>query len=245
MARNRRLGPFYNETYLALKFESPFLNPKARERSFQESGWHLEGKNQLQARLKLFKAETLAEHEDRVAALEQAFKRASQKAVNEGRRPLTEMPSALRRQWEVACARLDVAKEERDAIAKAAEKVEVAEQERSDDKVLQYGAVGISKLAPFPDAPYGRLIRIDGQHVKPDAKGVPRIADARSPYNGMATADYIDYIVRPWKQANSLQKREKLKKAREQGIPQEKVRIGRAPLPPWPENIPRPEEAGA
>ncbi len=234
MAHNRRLGPAYKGRYERLKLASPFLNPRARERNFHEYAWHLDSKAQLQGRIEQIEEVVIPEHESQIAALEEAFKHASQAAVNAGRRPLKEMAPDMRERWEEANAALDIAREEADEIRKAIEKAQEVEQERSDGAVLKRGPEGSGQLRG------GVLVLLDGQTVKPDVVGVLRIADERSPYNGMTTADYYDHVCMPWKHAQAKRLAEAHKKARELNVPVSEIACGREPMPPWPDCVPRP-----
>lgn len=93
----------------------------------------------------------------------------------------------------------------------------------------------------------GVLNVIDGQIVEPDDSGVLRIKDERSPYNGMATADYIDFVVKHWLKAREKPKANSFNQARKE-IKEELRGPGpgdcklntKLPLPPWPETVPRP-----
>ncbi len=70
--------------------------------------------------------------------------------------------------------------------------------------VLPHGPLGHSIIKS------GRIVSADGQAVELDeAKGVYRIVDKRSPFNGIQTTTYFSDVVRPWNIA-----RRKLQNAR-------------------------------
>jgi hypothetical protein len=143
--------------------------------------------------------------------IDKEFKNLNQKKINEGKAPPERMPAEMQERKLVAEARYDIAKAELEEIEKHLKAIEKQELKQHEKTVLRYGPKGTSKLSD------GVIAEVDGQKVEIKS-GVPVISDQASPYNGMTSADYFDYIVKPW---NRLQKelpdKQKLKRKLKDG----------------------------
>jgi hypothetical protein len=122
------------------------------------------------------------------------FKRLRQRKSNEGRRPPSEMPQQMKEEVLEAEARYDVILDEIREIEKRLVAYADEDKEKDDERMLYYGPQGFGQLRG------GVLVEVDGQIVKPDQKGVLRICDPRSPYDGLEAWRYDEEVVKPWLQ---------------------------------------------
>jgi hypothetical protein len=164
-----------------------------------------------------------------IEVIKAQFKNHQQTTINQGRRPPKTMPADMQEKLLKAEARLDITKSEIETLERLLKNFTDADTKIDDSLVLKRGPAGSGKLR------HGILAHVDGQHVEADSKGVLRIADARSRYNGMATADYYDEIVRPWLRANSKLLKEHAKKCRKIRKSDPDAEFKNAPRAPWPE----------
>lgn len=242
----------YDREIKNLRAKSVFLNePPSNDGSIRfsvEYTWRTENPNQIRARIKHYKEKLIPALEREVKEIEMDFERYCQGQENQGyRRPGT-MPPDLKEKWDIASARLQVTQEELQVLEKALKESEKKE-EVDELPCLKYGPQGQGKLKD------GVLIYLDGQKIKPDRHGTLMIQDKRSPYNGMHTADYFDYIVKPYKKklAEYLVRGEKEGRERQKLIELYKLKGEEIPpdlspifskkrpgLPPWPEQVARP-----
>ena len=243
-------NPLYDRVFDARKMKSPILNPagfhvadialqmsdKAGLKSLlTELEGNEEGKfwshspspaRWLNSRIK--------NAELAIAGIEDRFQNVRQQAVNAGHRPPSKMPKDMTEELLRSEARLDVVLEETEKIRKLLSEIERREQKQDDKKVLQRGPMGAGRLVD------GICVWLDGQCVEPDHENVLRIIDDRSPYNGMRTADYFEFVQKPWcKLRDKMQTEERKRGEDDPGYSPR--RNARPPLPPWPVNVPRPE----
>lgn len=240
----------YDKCFDAFKGDSPVLNP--RSSGIGVHSLNLSDKNALKSHLLervgfqgdakemkigwFRKGETgemqvsdLKSAEQQIIAIKQAFENQKQGIINQGRRPPKTMPADMQEKLLKAEARLDITKSEIETLERLLKNFTDADTKIDDSLVLKRGPAGSGKLR------HGILAHVDGQHVEADSKGVLRIADARSRYNGMATADYYDEIVRPWLRANSKLLKEHAKKCRKIRKSDPDAEFKNAPRAPWPE----------
>lgn len=208
----------YTRVYETAKRHSVILNPN-------KPGLHV-GIESDKARwpqlLKLFDGDDNGEVMDRygqkapayitkakneLLAVEKKFTKYQHNAVKMGRPKPTTWPADLLEEKIKAQARLDVLKEERAVIENYVNEMEA--KKKKERNMLEYGPIGTTTLNN------GAISEIDGQHVKTDAKGVPRINDDESPYNGMRTSVYYDKIVHPWNNG-----RVSMKKIKKENLPE-------------------------
>ena len=198
--------PIYSDTFDRKRVNSPILNSKSTvdihtvlldkrnieglilEKRGNDEGRHYKpGERAKLAALPSIEAE--------LKELEKAYKRASQKSVNEGRPPLEDWPPELLKKKHRREAEFDVITEEVEALENALKEF-VDEQQKTDDNLmLKYGPAGSGNLRN------GFLVRIDGQRVEPNENGVLIIDDDCSPYDGLSSVDYYTLVVKPWNKA--------------------------------------------
>ena len=187
-----------------------------------------------------------------VGTVEDEFKRLKAQSVARGHRIPDAMPREMRERYIKTLALLRVAELEVEYVHLRIKKFQEEMESESAARVLCYGPRGIGRIAPTSGYPKGRLIEIDGQTVEPDAEGLMRICDLRSPYNGMKCCDYIDSIVKVWSHERSRTYEKQMEDLRQEqrehpGLrlpepPLPKIeKINRDSLPPWPSCVPRPK----
>jgi hypothetical protein len=250
--RRYRIGqnPKYDKSFDAYKGDSPVLNP--RSSGIGVNALNLNDANSLESHLlerigfqgdpKIMKigyfrkGETgqlqisdLKSAEMQIREIKSQFKNEQQSIVNQGRNPPKEMSKDLKDKLLRAEARHDIVQSEISTLERLLKNFVDQDKKIDDSKVLKGGPRGMGKLR------HGVLVHVDGQNVEADSKGILRIADPRSRYNGMKTADYYDEIVRPWIRANSNLLKEHGKKARASMLTDPDFDIGRAPKAPWPD----------
>ena len=230
MTGNRRykIGkyPEYDKKFDRLVVESLILNSNRSVTNIQNfNTFHiLRSKHGLERLLKEWRGEggKLAEAENAIKTIYSQFERLKQYAINSGKFPPKEMPPEMRNELLRAEACEDVTKAEIKRLKKALKKAQSGKNTDHEMPCLPYGAIGSGKKRK------GILSIIDGQDVLPDKNMVLRIQDERSPYNGMRCADYFEYIVKPYKQAEA-----QLMK----GKSATSIVRKRPPLPDWPKNV--------
>jgi hypothetical protein len=158
-----------------------------------------------------------------VEAIPAEFEILKANAIASGRRIPTEMPDDMRQRYIKAVATLRNAELELELVRLFIHKHKEEQTQIHDSHILRHGCVGIGKIAPTPGYPQGRLIEIDGQTVEPNKDGIMCITDSRSTFNEMKCCDYLDYIVKPWKN-----------KCKPNFEP---------PIPDWPDCVPKPKVA--
>lgn len=238
----------YDRELNLLRGRSPILNEKPpKAKITYEYLWRTEGSIGIKARIRNYEEKLLPVLKDMVKEAELDFERFCQAQVNQGHRPPDAMPPDLKENWDLLCARLQVAEEELDVLEKALKQREKKE-EANELPCLTYGPQGQGVLKG------GVLVYLDGQKIKPGYDGTLRINDSRSPYDGMCTADYFDFVVRPYKKklAEYLIRGEKEGRERQKLIEIAKLKgeelkdlppifsKKRPGLPPWPEQVARP-----
>lgn len=173
--------------------------------------------------------------ESALTKIDEQFQQSQQAQINSGRRPDNKMPPDMQTEKLRAEAVVDVCLAEISAIEKRLESFVDADTKRSSGDVLKHGPQGSGKMLG------GVLSVIDGQDVKQDSKGVLRISDDRSPYDRMETADYFDFVVRPFLTERGQLINEKILEERAfvkgGGIPGSFAFNTQPPNPPWPENV--------
>jgi hypothetical protein len=175
--------------------------------------------------------------------LQAEFTAYREKVINEGKRAPEVPPDDLRERMVRNQAKLIVLREDLDDLKTELVKVQARTKTKDEYPLFPHGGpMGMGKLGgPTEKSPYGVLVRIDGQTVKPDVNGVLCIADPRSRYNGMATADYIEFVVKPWRNDSARlvdqMRAEWLKDHPHDPLPANP----QAPWPEWPSNVPKPE----
>ncbi len=151
----------------------------------------------------------------------------------EGRRS-EEMSGKTLEKYLILLARYDVYREERDYLNETIEKIKNQQQEIARKKILQNGPRGSGKLND------GYLIIIDGQKVssiKTDKEETLLIIDEpSSPYDGLAVADYREFIVKPFLKSNGALHAKMHKEASDRGNYASSYKMNKkAPFPTWPE----------
>jgi hypothetical protein len=248
---------FYADRFDWLKSQSPILNHELNtldSRKLQQG----QSKQQLQSIIIELEGQPgkdgqfigddgyltpskLALKQAAIQAVEDEFTLIKQTAANTGRRIPEEMPKDLREKLWAAEAAVDITLEEIDKLKIRLEHAEDEETKESDRKVLK-GRLGCGRLSN------GITVDMDGQIVKPDKNKELRIADPRSPYNGMPLCDYVDFIAKPYNKARAKAMNDAIEwNSTQQNGPARdtKSEMGRVPLPPWPDCVPRPEIATA
>ena len=155
-----------------------------------------------------------------LSEIEQRFESYCQKEVREGKRKPSEMPIHLLNEKLALSARLYVYQSECEELEKKLEPFLNEDQKISDRNVLQRGPIGSSVLS------HGSVSMIDGQKVALGTNGEPTIMDERSPYNGMKTGDYFEFIVKPWGFARAKKAKENLMDAQAKGIGIDEMKKG-------------------
>ena len=236
------LHPTYDRMFDVCKGDSPVLNPHGIPGAYSlnlgdestlksllleyqgdpnlADGFFLKGESGGKTASHLKAAEL------RIQEIETEFQQEKQTNINQGKHPPKKMSKRLQEKLLQAEARLDVIEGEIEVLEKLLKNFTDAGEKSSNKKVLQRGPQGMGKLSG------GTLSVVDGQIVKPDKDGVLRIADERSQYHGMKTADYFSEIVKPWLTANAKLMREHQKKLQEKEITDT---TSKAPKAPWPE----------
>ncbi len=140
-----------------------------------------------------------------MAAVDEKYEEFKQQIINAGRYPPTVMPPNLRKEQLQAEAVLDVLTEELEVISKMLDEWSEEEILKDDHLMLKYGPRGGGQLR------HGFLVEVDHQKVAPNRAGLQVITDERSPYHGMASADYFASVVKPWTKISNKLKNEETK----------------------------------
>lgn len=200
----------YHEWFDRLKLQSPVLNPHGganihslnfndregiKSCLLQWKGQEGQGGRWFYPDGNEWRFSHLKSATEDIKELQEEFGVLKQMRVNEGKRAPKDMPKEMCDRLLMAEAALDICQEEIEFLEKKLLTFTDRDKKESEYALLKRGPEGAGKLRN------GVLIRVDGQTVKPDSKGVLRICDERSPYHGMMTADYFELIVRPWKGA--------------------------------------------
>lgn len=177
----------------------------------------------------------IKEAENALEEINQRFKIHKQKMINEGRKSPSKMPPDLKKDRLRAEAKFDVIQSEIAHLERKLSIFQESESEKTEKAVLKGGPQGHGKIQG------GILVEIDGQRIVKDPKGVLRMKDHRSPYNGMTASDYTEHIVRPFQMSKlklDKENREKAKEAARKGIDPKTLKFTKnPPRPEWPENV--------
>lgn len=246
--------PEYDKTFDRLTIKSLILNPGGKTSAdIQNFGTYhmLQSKEGIERLLEEWRGEAgdikraymlgrrevpskLAEAEMQVEKINAKFDKLKQDKINSGHYPPKKMPNEMRKELLKAEAVEDIVKAEIKRLENALEKFPAGGIETHEMPCLPRGPEGMGKKRK------GILRWLDGQDVFPDPEGVLRIKDNRTPYNGMMTAEYFKYIVKPYKQAQAKLLSEyeiEVSRAREEGTDPASIVKRRPPLPDWPENV--------
>jgi hypothetical protein len=179
--------------------------------------------------------------EEQLKALEDAFAGYQLQRTDQGFAKPEDWPKELLDKKLQLEAKLDVAKEELAKIEGKLNSMREKEENADDSKVLKYGPVCTGRLFQ------GILVELDSQIIgKIDDTLI--IRDKRSPYNGMAVADYRD-LSRRWlaeiRRADAEILKQRQAKALSEGRPVPRshssispvTRVKRELLPMWPVGI--------
>ena len=170
----------------------------------------------------------LEDAESKIKEVRGSFEDFQDREVKAGKRKPEAIPDHLKEDLEEAQARRDLIQEEIDVLNQKLREFEDKDQNQREDKVLKRGPMGIVRLRNH------EIVEVDGQRVIKDNKNLFRIAEPTSPYDGMECADYFEFIVKPWQNANHERKKQheqKVKAYREKGGRKPRVN---APKAPWP-----------
>lgn len=125
----------------------------------------------------------------KIRELEKRFVAYQSAQLKEGYEEPEVMPQRMLDEYYTLQARLTVLLAEAEELTKRLQLYKDAEQKEDDSKVLQYGLRGWATFHTDP-----RLLNIlqyiDGQRITQTEEGLLIINDPRSPYSGMAVADY-------------------------------------------------------
>ena len=173
--------------------------------------------------------------------IEQKFISYCERLKREGKRAPDSMPQNILDEKLKILGRLFVYESEMAALEEKLKPFLIEEKTISDRNVLQRGPIGSSTLSG------GRVSMIDGQKVALSQDGEPMIMDERSPYNGMKTGDYFEFIVKPWGFARAKKAKENLMDAQAKGIGIDEMKKGNriganVAWPKIPENYLKKEE---
>ncbi|MBT3255797.1 MAG: hypothetical protein HN366_04960 [Deltaproteobacteria bacterium] len=196
-----------------------------------EIGWFQKGETgQLQI-------SDLKSAEQDIEEIKSQFEHHKQTQINMGMRAPEAMSNEMLDKMFRAEARHDIVKSEIETLERLLKNFTDRDEKIDDSKVLKGGPRGMGKLR------HGILAHVDGQNVEADSKGVLRIDDPRSKYDGMKTCDYYDEIVKPWGRANAKLLNAHVKKSREIRLSDPDAEIKNAPKAPWPEPPNKKQEA--
>ena len=215
----------YDRFFDLLKSDSPVLNisgpPNPYSIHLNDAGAlrsHLLEREGAKGNIKIedgyiWKSETrekslalLPAAEQMIEAIQTEFEGLKQTATNQGKRPPKEMPELLKVKLLKCEARIDIVLSEITTLERFLKKFTDAEEVISAGNILARGPEGSGTLRG------GILAEVDGQKVQADSDGILRIADKRSRYDKMTTADYFERICKVWLRANALLLREYMKK---------------------------------
>lgn len=221
MSRRRfRIGvhEIYDRRFDSRKSGSQILNPMGNQVSW--AVFEMADEHGVTALLADYKTK-LKRAESAVGACDVQFKQSRVMRANAGRAVPKERDDKTQAAYMDSLAALDVTGEEVDRLEALLKKFTEKRVAVEASKVLRYGPVGTGK-----NGPDNVLAVLDGQTLNFNADGILVIADARSPYNGMAVVDYRKYVVLPWI-----------------AVHRRICAADRASLPPWPACVARPKQA--
>lgn len=167
----------------------------------------------------------------KIRDIDKKFKNFQQQTINEGREKPEKWPLEL---WEKKMkleARYDVTLEEVQLLQNRLDEIVGQENSERARRVLRLQPRGTIQLRN------GHPYQIDGQFCG-IIDGVPVIDDVISPFDGYATADYLQHISKPWRLA-CLKLQDEYRKKVEAGEmrgPDVPVNI-KAPIPEMPKNV--------
>jgi len=177
--------------------------------------------------------------EAQLRELEERFDEFKKTRVRQGFPLPTEMPSNMIHTKNQLEARLTVLDEEIRELKRRLAEFAKPEAEADDRNVLQYGLMESGKLRD------NKLVKIDGQTVAENPDMIMVIHDDRSPYNGMAVADYRQ-LARQWRQERKRRADEEFKQLQERCKAEGKSisqtppivamkKVSKNSLPKWPD----------
>jgi hypothetical protein len=142
----------------------------------------------------------LLEAEQALQAVDDTFESMKQTAVNTGRPLPKVMPVDLLERKLKAEAKFDVVIDEIKKLEKKLSEFQEKETTTKSKDILRNGPQGSGRLMG------GILVEVDGQRVSKSEDGELYIAEPSSPYNGMLTSDYFQFIVHVWQKTKSSYK---------------------------------------
>lgn len=241
--------PNYDKMFDVRSFESPVLNPKAT--SVMNAGivGSMNSRQGLESLLVEWKGDKnghfqangqqcpskLKQAEDAIQKIQNDFAVSKQAQINSGKRPDKQMPADMLRKLHEFEALVDIRISEVSALEKALANSKDSDDKQSDRNVLARGPIGSGRMSG------GILVVVDGQQVSKSADGQLFIDCKASPYHGMLTADYFDYVVKPWcgkRDQLRNEMREQCLENQRNGLPPGQVAFdAMPPIPPWPEQV--------
>jgi hypothetical protein len=184
--------------------------------------------------------------QSKIREIEKRFTEYKDLQVKQGYSMPEVMPNQMLNEFYLLKAQLTVLQAEADELRKRLQVCKDEEQKEEDSKVLQYGLVGWASFHTDP-----RLLNIlkviDGQRITLTEEGLLIINDKRSPYSGMAVADYralckTFYNQQQQKEKENFKQFQEQCKAEGKPIPRQEParaprKVSRASLPPWPAGV--------
>ena len=164
------------------------------------------------------------------------FEQYKREKINEGKAKPTEMPTAMAEKQMVLFARLFVRTAEANELQSRMAKLARSEAKTHNENMLIRGPQGISKLN------HGICSMMDGQVCR-KIGDIVIITEPESPYCGMATADYLQHIFKPYRAAIMTEHLKDMAKYNAAVANGEKVSVptpfkgGKSDLPEWPANV--------
>jgi hypothetical protein len=158
--------------------------------------------------------------------LQEKFLKYKKNQIEQGKNEPSEMPAGMLTERLLLEAKLLVFEEELAELQKRLKTFSDKDKEISDSKILQYGPIGQGKLND------GILSSIDGMHTKEikTDKGFVLIIDEdhlkAKDFNGYSTADYLQFIVEPWKRLCAEQSEINKIQAKKDGVKYEMLSNG-------------------
>lgn len=200
--------PIYDRTYYHAKINSPVLNRNALTSSSEGLRlWNEEGQMSLLRELEGNKHgqyldnkgrmvdSQLKQAQDLIAAIDEQFQAHCDQVKRSGKNPPEEMPRDMAETKLRAEAKLDILKDEIEALKLLLARHKDRKKETDDDLVLKNGPKGVAMGADPPR-------EVDGQPVKWDGElGAFVINCPKSPYHKMRLPDYYAFVVKPFNEA--------------------------------------------
>ncbi len=163
--------------------------------------------------------------------IEQRWKNYQARVMREGRKCPEKMPDEMEERLYKTQATYDIALEEFEDIQRRLEVFTKAEEAIHAQRVLEKGPHGMAVLKG------GRIAELDGQRCGLSSEGIPVITEKTSPFFGMSTADYFEFIVHPWGLAKK-ERRKQLRREVKRNIRDKMPLKSSAPWSKkWPENV--------